>query len=159
MNHGMCSIPIKGCLIAMFNLFIELNRIGLSIMIQWWIHNKIVTNFGNNTGAEIFFFIFAKFQLGNWHKIHHICEVPIEKPKLNLLNNYTYQYCNLMYKNNLYENTLHVVIIFIYILKYVHDFIWIYHSKHDSKFWYLSFNSQFSIDYQNESICNYRTNI
>lgn len=32
--------------------------------------------------------------------------MPIEKPKLNFLYNYTYQYSNLMYKNNLYENTL-----------------------------------------------------
>lgn len=32
--------------------------------------------------------------------------MPIEKPKLNFLYNYRYQYSNLMYKNNLYENTL-----------------------------------------------------
>lgn len=42
-----------------------------------------------------------------------------------------------MYKNNFYENILYVVIIFIYILKYVYDFIWIYYLKYDNKFWYL----------------------
>lgn len=68
MNHGMCSIPIKGCLIAMFNLFIERYRIGLSIMIQWWIHIKIVTNFSNNTGASI---------VGSL--TFHICEIPVGK--------------------------------------------------------------------------------
>lgn len=105
MNHGMCSITIKRCLIAMLPL--HNYRIGLSSWFNDWIH-KTATNFSNNAGASIvlLLIIFAKFQLGNWHQIHHIFKVPIEKPKLNFLYNYTYQYSNLMYKNNLYENTL-----------------------------------------------------